>query len=252
MKSTPARKTAVAEADAVFEKTLKKPQSLCMYCEDEPEARDRLELLLKPHRAHRLGLPVHELDELSLGHGSVMVHQSFRRFAWFVPPLLAATLAAGEFIRGMRRLTDLAQEAGLVGSYQGSQPPDSFTPLERKCLAQFFAATLAALIRETPLDVEELNAALGACEACAIDYAPLIGDWIEVCRAAPLDIAERNLLTAITQWRGDSVTLRALGTEVVRSYLEERTLFGGDPTQTALLSAAESVVREWVWQQTCT
>ena len=200
MKPTVALKASVVEADTVFEKKLQKPESLCMYCEDLSAERDQIEVLLKPHRAHRLGLPVQGLAKMSLGHGSVLVHGSLRRFAWFVPSLLAATLEAGEFIDGMLRLADLAREALRADSGKGAQPPASFTPSERTCLAQFFAATLAALILDTSLDMHELDAALLACEACAIDPVPLIGDWIDVCRTAPGGIAERNLLAAIAKW----------------------------------------------------
>src|SRR5580704_15840966 len=147
MLATAALRSAVARADQVFERRLPKPATLCMHCDGgglhSPD-RERLDAILLAHRSHRLTLPVEAVARLSLGHGSAMVHQSLRRFAWFVPPLLAAALEPNEFVAGLTRFATLAEEARRDAA--------SFIATEVECLAGFFAASLDAILGEAALD----------------------------------------------------------------------------------------------------
>jgi hypothetical protein len=235
-----ALKAAVVRADDVFEKKLARPATLCMHCDSggrhSPD-RLRLDAILLAHRAHRLTVPVAALDHLQLGHGSAMVHQSLRRFAWFVPPLLAVTLEPDSFVAGLSRLGELAEEA--------RRDDASFTAAEVECLAQFFSAALASITEDGPVD--ELAAILAACGACGTETSELVAQWLAGCARSPGGWAERRLLSAIDGPSNRRVE-RALGTLAVRAYLESRALAEGDPALLVALSSAEAAVAEWAAQ----
>jgi hypothetical protein len=151
VQATAALRVAVARADQVFEERLSRPATLCMHCDGgglhSPD-RERLDAILLAHRSHRLTLPVEAVARLGLGHGSAMVHQSLRRFAWFVPPLLAATLEPDNFAVGLTRFAVLAEEARRDAAESvvralGTEPVRA--TLEARALAESDATLAEAL-----------------------------------------------------------------------------------------------------------
>jgi hypothetical protein len=254
---------ALDAVDAAFEKHLRKPEELCAGCafskRGEPEveaAFQRFDAVVRAHRARRLELPVRAIWDESFGHGSALVHCSVRRFAWFLPALLAAALEA-DFAGTLARTASLALEAWRGEKTHPATCPGDFSRGERDALDAFWRAALSEAA--TTDDVAAVFLAAVACDGAT---TPLVDELLD---SEPLLVAVVTSLHELDPtWTraeearfdrdrllrepaGPRLALRvlrdALFVEETRRRLEARCLDEAVPERVVALSRAEAMVR---------
>jgi hypothetical protein len=250
-------RTALEQADAVFEPRLRKPEQLCVSCayskRGEPEVaagEARFAATIREYRRRRLELPVDAVLVHSFGHGPAVVHASLRRFAWFVPSFLASSLEPGQLSPRLNALAELVDDARRAeASYRPSHPED-FTPAERSAVFAFLDELLCQQVAEPGFAPADAAAILRVARAFGLDVQPLVADWL----AAPAP-ARSNLIAAVVTASSSGLErphlsdaaragiLEALFTERVRAQLEAWFLAEQDAALAIELSRAEHCVR---------
>lgn len=256
--------------DATFERHLQKPEPLCVSCafskREEPNAAadfERFEGIVRAYRRRRLELPVRAIWDESFGHGSALVHASVRRLAWFVPSILAASLAEG-FAEALRRLAGWSLEAMEGERTHHASAPRDLLPSERQALDGFWVAAVRAISPHDSDCMDDWAAVFLASMACGGDTKALVRAWAmrpdvqghplpTLSRLAALDASwqriDRDELARGTPAWSCPTALTALRvfhgqifTEDTRQLLEALFLSAPDSEAAALLSAAEQAV----------
>lgn len=186
----------LAELDAAFPARLEDAEALCACCEgpafEEPEQRVRS--IVRACKGRRLELPVQALLRESLGHGSAMVHGSLRRFAFFLPALIAAWLRHPPEV-SLEDVVLLVQEAEAAEATRRGQPPACWSAGERDALTAILLAVLGAQLSSPESDP---CATLSAAGALQVPAEPLIACWLEDRTRS----AEDHLLAAVARLGG--------------------------------------------------
>lgn len=255
---------ALQAVDAGFQGHLGKPDQLCVNCglskRGGPGGAQfaRFEGIVRDYRRRRLELPVQTIWDESFGHGSALVHGSLRRLTWFVPSILAASVA-GDFAETLRKMAGSSLE-GLAGerTYHAHAPRD-FLPSERRALDGFLVAAVRSIDPEDPCCVDEMAAVFLLSTACGCDAKALVRAWAErpdiqkcllpiLSKLADLDPTWQRLdrealvpgasgscpspLTALRVFHDQVFT------EDTKQYLESRFLAEQDATTATVLSVA--------------
>jgi hypothetical protein len=260
---------ALQAVDAAFQSHLGKPDQLCVNCgfskRGEPEVAGqfaRFEGIVREYRRRRLELPVQTIWDESFGHGSALVHGSVRRLTWFVPSILAASLAGG-FAETLRRLAGFSLEAVEGERTYHADSPRDLIPSERRALEGFLVAAVRSITPVDPSGIDEMAAVFLLSTACGCDAKALVRAWaerpdIQTCllpalsKLAELDPTWQRLdpealvpgasglcpspLTALRVFHDQVFT------EDTKQYLERRFLAEQDATTAAVLSEAERTV----------
>jgi len=131
----------------VFPAHAERPRLLTMYDRDDEDRRDwdAFEAVVRAHKRKRLDMPIVLLERWH----ERTIHGSFRRFAYFVPSILAACLPeaadGGPWTSAASWVRDARSAEALYHATYGSKTPRGFKDDERQALRAFFGAA----VRET-------------------------------------------------------------------------------------------------------
>lgn len=232
----------LAELVRVFPAHPERAHLLTMYDRDDEDRPDwdAFEAFVRAHKQDRLAMPAMQL----IAWRTRTIKGSFRRFAYFVPTILAACVSESTdgWLTWRSASSWLAEARSGESFYHaeyGSPVPRDFTEDERRAMSAFFAAALRETVHGPSPD-EALDVLV--C-AAAFDAHPrdVLLAWIAL---GDVD-AEAALARAVPEVLGNSRHTKlhaAVADERVRAALEQRFLASTDPKRAAALSELEAVV----------
>ena len=241
---------AVRLLESAFPTKLAAGHGGCMHCNnptaEEKAERERFYTAIRSHKGPRACLPVQTLSQIHLGHGPAIIHGSFRRFAYFVPALLADLVSedtedAASPRGSPQRVASLFQEAIAAGHINGEDTERPWTPAEVDTLSDFFATALSTRIGGPTGNTAE---ALALSETAAVMRA--IPERLAVIWAS--EDAENHLLTAagfdVSEWDAHPHALAIVAHDTVLRSLERRFHDAGrDSERAQRLSKIEEQLR---------
>jgi hypothetical protein len=233
--------------EAAFPSRLEPAHDLCMHCDEHIAA-------IRTFDRHVRDAPrtaLQEASRLSFGHGSALVHESLRRFAWFVPSLLSMCLdpsSEGQEPWSPDDVRRLVSEAQSVESVKKPDGRSTWTAAEHEAIRDVFAAALSAFLSTPPSSDADPVPLLDLAQAFGVDADVLLDVWL----GDTTERAEANLLAtferAVAGYRmgvvkdASAVAVLLFG-DRVRRRLEDRFFSEADPMRAARLAEAEAFVR---------
>lgn len=163
----------------VFPAHLSKPPAAITFDAESRAGDELFEAIVRAHKRDRLGLPVQALRAANAG-GHGFTRMPLRRFAWFVPSLLAAWLTRTARDEALGTDTLVA----MLDDLAANDPDEGWTDDEAAALEGFFAAALAAAVA-TPLTSDRPDVPGGDRERPLEDGVRV---WSRCSPSLPLDV----------------------------------------------------------------
>lgn len=200
---------ALAHVDRAFPQHLEAARVPGLLYPEDVERNERLDAIVRSHEAPRLAF---DTSVLQGGEGGDHASMQLRRFAWFVPALLASWLESRP-LPPFARLHGHVIQSMLEEATIAEEDDASWQPREAVALASFFDAALVAALA-TPI------ASLAAAPSpMPFSLEPEVG-------AAPRSLETIEL----------AVAMRVPPAPLVTRWLEERTPFADEHLSSAVSS----------------